>query len=399
MNVSDEIKKLKKQITSILGAISGLQDGAETGGELPYFAHHTSAIDLALTDAQAQLAALHTDGSPTFANLSIPGLTTDSSAKFGSFEIQSYSVNNSWLGENIYYNGGFIRRATGYGGMIYFFLSEVQIRMLDTGLAGTGGSSYVRAKFLWNKSIGLGGNILETEGLTGAYLVIDANGKVGINDIVPGEYLDVNGNINVTGAYKVNDITFFDGSALIIPNGGTVGQAAGPLLTFDDTLNLLKISGGHVLVNTTETSNLGYWQIASLNPKTGDAPFIHLRSNEALASNPFEARISQVGNATASKQALQFQVGHYGADFSANILLNPAGGNVGIGDPDPAEKLDIGGNINVTGLYRVDDIQVVSNRVVDSDFGITPDSGDADTDTLIDKIRDALVTHGLIATS
>lgn len=34
--------------------------------------------------------------------------------------------------------------------------------------------------------------------------------------------------------------------------------------------------------------------------------------------------------------------------------------------------------------------------VVDSDFSITPNSGDANTDTLIDKIRDALITCGLI---
>jgi hypothetical protein len=36
-------------------------------------------------------------------------------------------------------------------------------------------------------------------------------------------------------------------------------------------------------------------------------------------------------------------------------------------------------------------------KVVDADFANTPNSGDADTDDLIDKIRDALISHGLIA--
>ena len=34
---------------------------------------------------------------------------------------------------------------------------------------------------------------------------IDANGKLGINDTAPAEYLDVNGNINATGVLKIDD--------------------------------------------------------------------------------------------------------------------------------------------------------------------------------------------------
>ncbi len=55
--------------------------------------------------------------------------------------------------------------------------------------------------------------------------------------------------------------------------------------------------------------------------------------------------------------------------------------------------------VNVTGAFSVDSVQVVSNRVVDADFANIPDSGDLDTDDLIDKMRDALITHGLIASA
>ena len=37
---------------------------------------------------------------------------------------------------------------------------------------------------------------------------------------------------------------------LVLPNAGTIGQAAGPLLTFDDTANELEISGGNVGIGT-----------------------------------------------------------------------------------------------------------------------------------------------------
>jgi len=82
---------------------------------------------------------------------------------------------------------------------------------------------------------------------------------------------------------------------------------------------------------------------------------------------------------------------------SRNLILQPDGGNVGIGDVAPGEKLDVTGNTNVTGVYKVDDIQVVSNRVIDSRCDDTINSGDATTDGVIDALRDAMITHGLIA--
>ena len=72
-------------------------------------------------------------------------------------------------------------------------------------------------------------------------------------------------------------------------------------------------------------------------------------------------------------------------------------GKVGINDVAPGEILDVNGNINVTGVYKVDDVQVVSNRVIDARCDDAINSGDATTDGVIDSLRDAMVTHGLIA--
>ncbi len=81
------------------------------------------------------------------------------------------------------------------------------------------------------------------------------------------------------------------------------------------------------------------------------------------------------------------------------IFVKATSGNVGIGTTSPAEALDVTGNANVTGVYKVDDVQVLSNRVIDARCADVANSGDATTDGLIDALRDALVAHGLIAAS
>lgn len=84
------------------------------------------------------------------------------------------------------------------------------------------------------------------------------------------------------------------------------------------------------------------------------------------------------------------------------ILGNPGAlglfvGRVGIGDAAPGELLDVAGNINATGVLKIDDVQVVSNRVIDARISNTPNTGDSDTNDLIDAMRDALLSHGLMA--
>lgn len=85
-------------------------------------------------------------------------------------------------------------------------------------------------------------------------------------------------------------------------------------------------------------------------------------------------------------------------DTDVNLLYIDAGADkVGIGDAAPGEKLDVAGNTNVTGVYKVDDVQVISNRVVDARIDDTPNSGDATTDGIIAAIQSVLQTHGLAA--
>lgn len=69
-------------------------------------------------------------------------------------------------------------------------------------------------------------------------------------------------------------------------------------------------------------------------------------------------------------------------------------GNVGINDSAPAEKLDVDGNTNVTGVYKVADTQVVGAQQAH-----IADAGVGTEIATINAILAALETHGLLASA
>ncbi len=91
-------------------------------------------------------------------------------------------------------------------------------------------------------------------------------------------------------------------AGIVIADGGTIGQAAGPLLTFDDTSDLLKLTG---------------------------ASFRH-----GTATNYYEFAVGSDGDLTITT------VDSDGAE--GDIVLMPDG-NVGIGTTSPVYKLDVQG--------------------------------------------------------
>jgi hypothetical protein len=55
------------------------------------------------------------------------------------------------------------------------------------------------------------------------------------------------------------------------------------------------------------------------------------------------------------------------------------------------------GDVNLTGVLKIDAVQVLTNRVIDARIDDTINSGDATTDGVIDAIVDCLIAHGLVA--
>jgi hypothetical protein len=127
--------------------------------------------------------------------LEIEGSVTNASAKFGSFEIQGFALNNAWMGENVYYNGGFQRRTTGAGTLLYFYDGSFAVRSFPSGPTGAV-SPTQRFIILSDGTIGFGGSqLLGTS--AGAQMLLSPAGNV----TMTGD-LSVSGNV----AAKYQDV-------------------------------------------------------------------------------------------------------------------------------------------------------------------------------------------------
>ena len=131
--------------------------------------------------------------------------SNNSTLKVGTLEFQPYTVNNAWLGDNTYYNGGFYRREAGYAGAFYFQGPEGQFRFADTDDANTTYTPAVQLKTHLDGRFGVGSDIsTSTNDFTNSNFFIESSfegAKVGIGTIAPSEKLHVAGNLKLDGSY------------------------------------------------------------------------------------------------------------------------------------------------------------------------------------------------------
>ena len=163
--------------------------------------------------------------------LEVVGSTTNSSLKAGGFEIGSYSVDNNWASNNIYYNSGFKYRGNGYGDQMYFYNGD--IRFLTAG-SNSGGA-------------GVAANLTPQ-------LVIKNNGYIGIGTTSPSYKLHVVGDSYVSGNSTVGGNATVGGSATI--GSATVNNilTLKTYPTWSDNNKVLMI-GSSGMVGVVDTTN------------------------------------------------------------------------------------------------------------------------------------------------
>lgn len=165
---------------------------------------------------------------------------SNNTAEFGTIGIQSYDINNAWIGDNVYFNGTFFtRRNSGYAGLFYFRGNEGQFRWGDDGVQGAGvtnGKSQngvVSLKTNLSGMFAVGDMSSVTSDTAGANFVVDGSGNVFIPKLTKSTKINVVGYDTIT-----KKLTY---------------QAAGSGTTIDTTSLSNRID---LKVNISDTGNM-----------------------------------------------------------------------------------------------------------------------------------------------
>jgi hypothetical protein len=261
--------------------------------------------------------------------LELPGSTINSSLKAGTLEMQSYSVNNSWLADNVYYNGGWYLRNTGYASQVYFGSGgDISFKRFATGNAGT----------------------VATPVLT---MQLDSAGNVGIGK-------SQSGNAVLTARSAAGGNT-----GMILIEGDTTDDGWGVYATTSNKYIITRFTAGSYSDKFTilESGNVGIGTdspSAKLHVQTSAvAGLSHTYYGSLIVENSGECAIDIVGTSyssiyfgdAASPYAGGIVYNHSlnALDFRTNTNTNAmwidSGGDVGIGITSPGEKLEVNGNI------------------------------------------------------
>lgn len=136
------------------------------------------------------------------------------------------------------------------------------------------------------------------------------------------------------------------GSSVVVPNGGTIGQVAGPLLTFDDTNNYLEITGAAVVVGGTATVNSRALSVLDAGGFSGiytDGSFQFAQLGRIFmgSTNDTGARLCLYQNADDSYIDYYTDL-HFrsGSASSTDRVIFKTGGSAGFGTVSPNAKIE-----------------------------------------------------------
>jgi hypothetical protein len=176
-----------------------------------------------------------------------------------------------------------------------------------------------------------------------------SGGYAGIGTITPSQTLHVVGNARITGAlYDSSNSAGTSGQVLTSTGSGTAWSSAGASVSGSGTTNYIaKFTGSTVLGNSQIFDNGTNVGIGTNSPDaqsrltvagvggitvTGDYSGVPAVAGLALDYHP-------------ANSAARISVADGSSGWTKNLLLQPYGGNLGVGTTSPGEKLEVAGNI------------------------------------------------------
>ena len=167
--------------------------------------------------------------------------------------------------------------------------------------------------------------------------ITEVNGNVGIGTSSPAYTLDVSGTIRNTSQANFGESDYSSSSAIL-----TVGDGQYGLSSYGGALYLWEPGGGVQIQHRLTAAGTPGNAVVTGDPLPRPGS-LRLRTNTGNSS------VVEIGLFDDSPYGGWIQASNGGSYGPYPLSLNPSGGNVGIGTAVPGAKLDVAGNVKLSG--------------------------------------------------